>query len=119
MASALVLCLPATLSAYILSKLYPKLKKNPIRRQPVAEEYSLDNLDDDDVPLANLGGKHETSHPYAVEARRAGPSGYYSGHSSGHHRGSTSAGASAPVVDDSWSPSAHIYPRPPPYNFNA
>lgn len=32
MSSALVLCLPATLCAYILSKLYPKLKKNRNRR---------------------------------------------------------------------------------------
>ena len=32
MASALTICLPATLCAYILSKLYPKLKRNRNRR---------------------------------------------------------------------------------------
>lgn len=32
MASALVICLPATLCAYVLSKLYPKLKRSRNRR---------------------------------------------------------------------------------------
>lgn len=32
MASALTICLPATLCAYVLSKLYPKLKRNRNRR---------------------------------------------------------------------------------------
>ena len=33
LASALVICLPATLCAYVLSKLYPKLRRNRSRRQ--------------------------------------------------------------------------------------
>lgn len=114
MASALILCIPTTLSAYILSNLYSKLRPNPVRRQTTGSDLALDTIDEDDVPLSHVTNKHETSsHSYALETRRAGPS-HYVGHSS------HSAGASAPIVgtDDHWSPGPPLYTRPPPYNFN-
>lgn len=114
MASALILCIPTTLSAYILSNLYSKLRPNPVRRQTTGSDLALDTIDEDDIPLSHVTNKHDTSsHSYALETRRAGPS-HYGGHSS------HSAGASAPIVgtDDHWSPGPPLYTRPPPYNFN-
>lgn len=74
--------------------------------------------------MAHMADKHETSRaPYAVEARRAGPSGLYlAGHSSHSDRHHGLGSASAPIGDDSWSPGVpppHLYTRPPPYNFNS
>lgn len=107
MGSAILLLLPATLSASILANLFRKLKRPKARRHlDLDADVTLENFEEDDIPLAQV--VKQTDIPY--EARRNPP--MYQ----------NSSAPSAPHSEENWITSAtsppHMYTRPPPYNFN-
>ncbi|KAI1295479.1 Prominin-1-A [Halotydeus destructor] len=111
MSSSLLLLLPATFCAYVLSNLYSKLKRGRNRRHIAADsDLALENLEEDDIPLAHVAHKNESS-SYAVDHR---------GRHSYLESGTSAPSAPVPLDHDNWSPGApppHMYSRPPPYNF--
>ncbi|XP_054154509.1 prominin-1-like [Oppia nitens] len=97
MLSSLVILFPSTFFSYILSHLYQRVKRFSIRRE---SDSTLDNLEEDDIPLAHLDNKS---------------------HSEGRGGPAPSAPPNRTPDDDNWSPGSlppHLYgSRPPPYNF--
>lgn len=111
MVAILILFIPTTLSAFILSNLYSKLKADPVKRHTVDSNMPVDMLDGDDVPLSHVTNKHESPvQSYILDARHT-PLSHYTGHS---------CHASAPFADhrDRWESPSPLYNQPPPYHFS-
>ena len=112
MVAILVLFIPTTLSAYILSNLYSKLKADPVKRHTIDTNMPVDMMDGDDVPLSHVTNKHESSvQSYILDPRHT-PLSHYTGHSC--------HAASAPFPDnrEHWQSSSPLYNQPPPYHFS-
>lgn len=113
MVAILILFIPTTLSAYILSNLYSKLKADPVKRHTIESNMPVELIDGEDVPLSHVTNKHESSvQSYILDPRHT-PLSHYTGHSC--------HAATAPCADtrEHWERSSSpLYNQPPPYHFS-